>query len=189
MNIIKFIIPISALWLISEVVLAIAKRSHAEDTAGLDKQSLKILWATIIISILVGVTFGVKGIGFMNLGGYWVVLLGLFLIMAGLAIRWIAILTLGKFFTVDINVAKDHRIIDSGIYKFVRHPAYTGSLLSFLGLGLSFSNWLSVLVIFIPITAAFIYRIKLEEKALMHSLGDEYINYAKSTKRLIPKIY
>ncbi len=189
MNIFKFIIPISALWLISEIALAIAKRGHADDTAALDKHSLRILWVTIIISVSVGVTLGVKGVGLMHLGGYWVVLLGLLLIVAGLAIRWVAILTLGKFFTVDINVANDHRIIDQGIYKYVRHPAYSGSLFSFLGLGLSFSNWLSVLIIIIPITAAFIYRISLEEKALKQALGDEYINYAKATKRLIPGIY
>jgi len=106
-----------------------------------------------------------------------------------LIIRWMAILTLKKYFTVNVSILKDHRIIDKGVYKFIRHPAYAGSLLSFLGLGLSFSNWLSTLVIFIPILIAFIYRIRVEEKALIQAFGDEYLNYSKTTKRLIPKLY
>lgn len=88
-----------------------------------------------------------------------------------------------------MTVEKNQKIIQKGLYKFLRHPSYTGSLLSFLGLGLSFSNWLSTIIIFVPIFFVFTYRIKIEEKALINNFGDKYINYSKSTKRLIPLIY
>jgi protein-S-isoprenylcysteine O-methyltransferase Ste14 len=71
----------------------------------------------------------------------------------------------------------------------MRHPAYSGSLLSFVGLGIFWCNWLSFLVIFLPIFAAFSYRINVEEKALIKNFGEEYINYSKETKKLLPKIY
>jgi protein-S-isoprenylcysteine O-methyltransferase Ste14 len=116
-------------------------------------------------------------------------ILGIVLIIAGLAVRWTAILTLRKYFTVDVAIINDHKVVMTGLYKHVRHPAYLGSLLSFLGLAISFSNWLAALVMFVPITGAFLYRIKVEEKALDAFLGDAYRQYCSSTKRLIPGIF
>jgi protein-S-isoprenylcysteine O-methyltransferase Ste14 len=90
---------------------------------------------------------------------------------------------------VDVSITQDHRIIRKGIYRFVRHPAYAGSLLSFFGLGLCLANYFSILIIFLPICSAFLYRIHVEEKALIDNFGNEYINYCASTKRLIPGIF
>jgi len=191
MNISIIFIFISLVWIISEVVLARVKHSKTEDSKELDKSSLRFLWITIIICIFIGVFLGVWRIGWRI--GYipvkFISLIGLVLIILGLIVRWTAILTLKKYFTVDVSIQSNHKIIDKGIYKIIRHPAYAGSLLSFLGLGLAFSNWLSTLVIFIPILVAFIYRIRVEEKALIQAFGGEYINYSKVTKRLIPMIY
>jgi protein-S-isoprenylcysteine O-methyltransferase Ste14 len=75
------------------------------------------------------------------------------------------------------------------LYKHLRHPSYAGCLLGDLGLGLALSNWLSVVIIFAPILAATLYRIRVEEQALLESFGDEYFEYAQGTKRLIPKVY
>jgi protein-S-isoprenylcysteine O-methyltransferase Ste14 len=115
--------------------------------------------------------------------------IGLGLILLGLLIRWIAILTLRHYFTVNVAIINDHKIIDRGMYGVIRHPAYLGNLISFLGLGLSFCNWISLVVIFIPITAAFLYRIKIEEAVLMEAFGREYDAYRSRTSRLIPKFY
>jgi len=109
--------------------------------------------------------------------------------LLGLLIRWTAILTLRKYFTVDVSILPGHQIVKKGLYKYIRHPAYAGSLVSFLGLGLAFSNWLSSIVIVVPILTAFIYRIQVEEQALIQAFGDEYLDYSNTTKRLIPKIY
>lgn len=191
MNLSIIFLLISLVWLLSEVGLARVKHSKTQDSKELDKSSLRFLWMTIIICIFIGVFLGVWRIGWRI--GYipvkFISLVGLVLIVLGLIVRWTAILTLKIYFTVDVSIQSNHKIIDKGIYKFIRHPAYAGSLLSFLGLGLAFSNWLSTLVIFIPILIAFIYRIRVEEKALIQAFGDEYLNYSKTTKRLIPKLY
>jgi protein-S-isoprenylcysteine O-methyltransferase Ste14 len=115
--------------------------------------------------------------------------LGCLLIMAGLLIRWLAISTLRRQFTVNVSIVKDHKIIDTGIYAFIRHPAYLGSLLSFLGLGLAFESWICLLIVFILPLMATLYRISVEEKVLNDHFGQEYSDYTMRTKRLIPKVF
>lgn len=189
MNFYIIIILISFVWILSEVILAKIKHSKTTDSKDLDKSSLRFLWMTIIVCVSIGVSLGIRGIGFISENPLFISSLGLILIVLGLIVRWTAILTLRRYFTVNVSILSDHRIIDKGIYGIIRHPAYAGSLLSFLGLGLSFSNWLSMLVIFTPVLVVFIYRMRIEEKALVGFFGEEYTSYCKTTKRLIPKIY
>jgi protein-S-isoprenylcysteine O-methyltransferase Ste14 len=183
------VISVSVCWSVSEILLAFAKRSKAAEGDSHDKSSLKLLWLTIGVAVSGGVIVGSNQIGLISSYGPWISIAGIFLIILGLIIRWIAILTLRKYFTVDVAVQSGQKIIQKGVYKYIRHPSYTGSLLSFLGLGLSFSNWLSVLAIFIPVFIAFYYRIRIEEKALTNVLGLEYVNYRKNTRMLIPFIF
>jgi protein-S-isoprenylcysteine O-methyltransferase Ste14 len=189
LNLQKIFLYISFFWVLSEIILAIVKRDKSAKSGKLDKSSLVILWLAICGSIFLGSYFGVRGIGRVALYGNWLSGTGIILIVLGLIIRWVAILSLRRYFTVNISIQEGHRIIDTGIYRFVRHPAYSVSLLSFLGLGMSFSNWLSVSIIFLPITIAFIYRIHYEEKALIQAFGEEYLKYSKFTWRLAPGVY
>ena len=117
---------------------------------------------------------------------YWV---GLGLFAAGVSLRWYSMAYLGRLFTFDVAVAADQRVIDSGPYRHIRHPAYTGSLLSFVGLGLCGGNALSLLVLVAPIALAFRHRIVIEEAALTSALGGRYSDYAARTSRLIPFVY
>ena len=104
-------------------------------------------------------------------------------------IRFIAIITLGKFFTVNLDIQGNHRLINTGLYRYVRHPSYSGSLLSFLGFGLSLNNWFSLTIIIVPLLVTFINRINIEEKLLQNQFGVYYSDYKKKTKRLIPWLY
>jgi protein-S-isoprenylcysteine O-methyltransferase Ste14 len=181
-------ITVSVLWLGSEIILARMKRAQPSD-ANLDRSSLRVLWMTILPSVTVGVLLGIQRVGHFR-GHHWMIpVAGMLFILCGLFVRWVAILSLKGQFTVDVSIEKDYRMVREGIYRFIRHPAYAGSLLSFFGLGLVFSNWISLLVISIPITAAFIHRIRVEEKALLAFFGEPYAHYCAVTKRLIPKIY
>jgi protein-S-isoprenylcysteine O-methyltransferase Ste14 len=90
----------------------------------------------------------------------------------GALCRWtasalVAIITLGRFFTVDVTIEKDHQLVERGPFRMVRHPSYTGVLLAFVGLALTLGNWAALLVILLPIGAAFIHRMNVEENALV----------------------
>ncbi len=185
----KLSILISAVWAVSEVLLSRLLHSKSDSSNRLDQSSLRVLWLTIIPSIIVGIYLGSRGIGYVTTGSSIISTCGLALIVIGLAIRWTAILTLKRHFTTDVNIQHDHQIVTRGIYGIVRHPAYTGSLLSFLGLGLTFANWLSALVIFVPTLVAFLYRIRVEEAALIGHFGERYLSYCHQVKRLLPWIY
>ena len=184
----SLIIPISILWLVSEIVLSVIRRA-GKNAAKADKSSMKVLWVTIYGCVVIGVLLGVNGIGLIS---HWFQVLsyvGIILIILGLVTRWSAVLTLRRYFTVDVAIARDHKIIDKGLYGVIRHPAYAGALLSFLGLAMYFSNFITFLVIMAPIIGAFMYRIRVEEEALRAAFGDEYAAYCVRTKRLIPGIY
>lgn len=183
---------IAILWIVSEISLSLFRRAKNK-SKDLDKHNSLILWIINILSISIGINIAVKsgssGIGSFSIGYPLFSYIGLLLILSGIAVRWTAILTLGRQFTTILTIVENHKIIDRGIYKYIRHPSYTGGLMSFLGLSITFSNWITFLVIFIPILFGYIYRINVEEELLLNHFGDEYIIYARKTYRLIPKIY
>jgi protein-S-isoprenylcysteine O-methyltransferase len=176
-------------WVASEIALAFARRSGDRTAESLDRSSLRVLWITISLSVtaaimLAGRRFGAFGTGWTDWGR-----VGVVLILAGLALRWWAILTLRHAFTVDVAVASGQSVIESGPYAFVRHPSYTGILLSFAGLGLLLRHWTSVVALLVPITWALLYRIGIEERALVAGLGEAYADFMRRRKRLVPFVY
>jgi protein-S-isoprenylcysteine O-methyltransferase len=108
---------------------------------------------------------------------------------AGLVLRWWAIFSLGRLFTVDVAIADDHELIVRGPYHLMRHPSYSGMMLAFAALAVTFQNWLSLACVLVPISAALAYRIYVEEIALEATFGDAYREYAATTKRLIPGLF
>lgn len=176
------------LWFLSEVGLNILLRSKMPDSQETDKNSIRIIWITIILSVTAGVFIAIN----TNLPIVESIVFkyaGLILIIAGVVVRFTAIRTLGKFFTVNLAIDNEHRLIDKGFYKYIRHPSYTGSLISFLGLAVYLNNWISLPVILTPIISVFIFRINIEEKLLMQQPGLNYGEYINRTKRLIPFVY
>jgi protein-S-isoprenylcysteine O-methyltransferase Ste14 len=176
---------VSALWVASELVVMVLK--HARGNASRrDRGSLALLWGGITIAVFAGSM--VQRYPPTRMGGalFWV---GMALIVTGIIIRAIAIVTLWRYFTVDVSIREGHELVDRGLYGVIRHPAYTGSLLSFLGLGFAFRNWLSVAIIAAATIAGFSYRIFVEESALIEHFGDRYRDYMRRSKRLIPGIY
>jgi protein-S-isoprenylcysteine O-methyltransferase Ste14 len=115
--------------------------------------------------------------------------LGIALAFAGLALRRWAIHTLGRFFTVDVATFADQRVIDAPPYRRIRHPAYSGSILSLLGTTLMLGQWLGLLLVALAIVVTFSYRVRLEERALLEALGQPYADYMRRTKRFIPYLW
>jgi len=111
------------------------------------------------------------------------------LIVIGIVVRWFAILILRKYFTVNVAIQKGHVITQTGLYKYIRHLSYLGTLLSFFGLWICMSNWISICILIIPISYALVNRMQIEEQALKDASEKEYLNYCSKTCRLIPKVY
>jgi protein-S-isoprenylcysteine O-methyltransferase Ste14 len=176
------------IWFASEILLHRLFRSGFKDKKDQDKGSLRFIWIMIALAIFLAIIF-VNYIKIPVTKQPIIPYFGLFLIISGMILRFISIRTLGRFFTVDVTIRADHKLKKDGIYRIIRHPAYSGSLLSFTGFGLSLNNWLSLLSVTILITIAFLHRIKIEEKLLTDQFGVDYLDYKRKTYRLIPWIY
>ena len=184
------IVLLSIVWVAGEMLLIALRRPTATDAKKADRGSFGLLLVVMYSAIGVGVWMGVSGIGrlpeplFLTLH-----YAGAVLIAAGLVVRWTAIRTLGRFFTVKVTVREGHRVVRDGLYRYVRHPSYAGALLSFVGLAVSFGSWATFVVILVPVFAAMGYRIHVEEAALVQGLGEDYRQYQRTTARLIPGVY
>ena len=97
--------------------------------------------------------------------------------------------SMGRFFTVDVTIREGHQLKTDGFFRYVRHPSYLASLVTFFGFGLSLNNWFSLAVVFVPVFIAFLIRIKVEEKVLVKQFGAEYLDYSNKTQRIIPFVY
>jgi protein-S-isoprenylcysteine O-methyltransferase len=181
---------LGSIFTLSEMALGVLKRAGKGKSQLADRGTLVLLWVVIVASIVTAYSLrsGLPALDFGTLRSA-ASAIGIPLFAAGLAIRWYAIIYLGRFFTVDVAIAPDHRLIDSGPYRAIRHPAYAGALLAFVGLALCIGNWASVAVMTVPILAVFLWRMHVEEAALIQGLGEPYRQYMQRTKRLIPHIY
>jgi protein-S-isoprenylcysteine O-methyltransferase len=184
-------IPVPALlglaYGLSEIGLGWLKRSR-DDSVDADDRTLRTLWATILIAVAGGILAAARAPQ-AAFGGRGVVGTGIALFVLGLVLRWYAIIHLGRYFTVNVAIHSRHEVIDTGPYRFIRHPSYAGALVAFFGLALTFGNWLSLTLVVLPIAWAFGRRIRIEERALANALGSPYTRYMWRTKRLVPFIY
>jgi len=151
------------------------------------RQVLSLVLRHGLVVTIAGMVLGLAGVA--RFGNTLSQIAGLVVLSVGMAIRFAAINELGNFFSSLVTIRANHRIVDTGPYRFVRHPAYAGALLAHLGLGLSFGSWISLSCSTIPFFIAALYRMRVEEAALGRALGKEYADYVGRTRRLIPKIY
>jgi protein-S-isoprenylcysteine O-methyltransferase len=182
-------LQLGLVFLISELLLTVTRRSRSRTGTKQDRSTLGVLWLVIMASVAAGVYVARHWPAAALPHGRMFALAGVVLLFAGLILRWWAIITLGRFFTVDVTIEKDHDVVERGPFRMVRHPSYTGVLMAFVGFALSLRNWAALLVILLPIGAAFINRMNVEEEALSRALGRRYTDYMKRTKRLLPFVY
>jgi protein-S-isoprenylcysteine O-methyltransferase Ste14 len=182
-------LTLGLIYLISEVLLSVTRRGRSKTGEKQDRSTLLVIWIVIMISIGAGVFIAQNWrAGALPYGRAFAVA-GAVLFAVGLIFRWWAIVTLGRFFTVDVTIEKDHELVERGPFRWVRHPSYTGVLLAFVGFALTLRNWGAILVVLAPIFVAFVRRMNVEEEALRGALGERYVQYMRRTKRLIPGVY
>ena len=177
-----------AFWLLSELVIGgIIPRSrrHGTPIRYEDRSSRLLISLSMFLSLMIAFLFAASGIASLPSGAFY---LGIGLMIAGILVRQWSIAVLGRYFSRTVGVQEGQAVVDRGPYRLVRHPAYTGSLLTMVGLGFVLQSWGAVLVLIAFFGVAFGYRIHVEEAVLTSKLGDEYVAYAKKTKRLIPYV-
>jgi protein-S-isoprenylcysteine O-methyltransferase Ste14 len=109
------------------------------------------------------------------------------LFLSGICYRLWAIKTLGRYYSHIVRKVHEHRIIASGPYRFIRHPAYAGMIVANLGIVLYFFNWVTLSVFFFTLLPSIVLRIFIEEKTLFEIRG--YSDFARHRKRLFPAIW
>jgi protein-S-isoprenylcysteine O-methyltransferase Ste14 len=114
---------------------------------------------------------------------------GLIILLAGLVLRGWSFKTLGQYFTHTVQVSADQPVIATGPYRLLRHPSYTAVLLASIGVGLASANWAGLAGVMLLILTPVLWRIHIEEHALLATLGDRYRGYAAQHKRLVPLIW
>lgn len=113
---------------------------------------------------------------------------GLAMFLCGFSLRVAAMLALGRRFSVWVAVQEGHRLQTTGLYRFVRHPSYTGAMLTLLGWALTFRSIIGLALaalMLLPLAS----RMAAEERILVLAFGTEYSDYQQKSWRLLPGIY
>jgi protein-S-isoprenylcysteine O-methyltransferase Ste14 len=155
-----------------------------------DRGSLYLIIVCIAVGLAgAGVVAGDAGAGDLS-GALWPLFVaGIALMIAGIALRQWSVVMLGGSFTVVVRVREGQEVIDTGPYRFVRHPSYTGLLITCAGYGLALGNWISILCALLVPLAGTVVRIHVEERALLEGLGEPYRRFAEGRKRLVPGVW
>jgi protein-S-isoprenylcysteine O-methyltransferase Ste14 len=111
---------------------------------------------------------------------------GVSLILLGSLLRRYCFRTLGEYFTGDVRARADQPVIGTGPYTLVRHPSYTAGMMMFTGIGLALGSWISFGLLLIASIATYWYRVTIEERALVGTIGEPYRDFMKTRKRFIP---
>jgi protein-S-isoprenylcysteine O-methyltransferase len=166
-------------------------RSRApKDAKRRDARGFKLHYLAIPVSLLAPLICGFLKLGAIR--GDWreaLVWLGLGLMLGGRVLRLWAQVQMGKLFIGEVAIQHGHRVVKTGPYRWIRHPAYTGGTVSAIGIGLALSTWLGALIAGVVLVAAFVVRIPREEALLSEEFGDEYRTYMAQTKRFVPYLF
>ena len=111
---------------------------------------------------------------------------GIFIMIFGILFRQFVIIKLNKRFSTIVHPNKNLSLLTSGAYKYIRHPSYTGSLLTLIGLPLALGSFLGFILVSIITVMAYSLRIKHEEASLIKAYGQKYKEYQEKTWKLFP---
>lgn len=121
--------------------------------------------------------------------GVSVFAVGMLLFAAGAGLRWASFRALGQYFTFTVDVSADQEVVARGPYRILRHPGYAGGLLAMIGIGVVYANWVALAGFVLPCVVIIVWRIRIEEAALLRTAGATYRTYAAHHKRLVPLVW
>jgi protein-S-isoprenylcysteine O-methyltransferase len=168
--------------------LFLVRRRGAGDSQDRSTKWIFVLASRVGIGAALAIAAFVPGLrAYAN--DWWTLGLGVAVVLAGVALRAWAILTLGRYFRREVTIEAGQKLVRRGPYRVLRHPSYTGILLSVAGLGLAFGSWVGAVVALLVMFAGMLPRIRVEEGALAATFGSDYTEYANSTARMFPHVW
>jgi protein-S-isoprenylcysteine O-methyltransferase Ste14 len=177
------------IWLLPEVLSSFTDTKDKEIKVH-DRSSSVVLLICIWLGVFVSINIAFVARSFIIPWHRTLLFaIGIFLMLAGVAFRWYSIRVLGKYFTRQVAIQPGQTVVENGPYRLIRHPSYSGALITIFGLGLALTNWLSLLVVMVITFIGYSYRVWVEEKTLANVLGEPYRQYMRRTKRFIPFLY
>ena len=178
------------IWLAAELSTNIrSKRMRKQNEATFqqrDRGSGAVLQIGTYILFFMDYELHINQIGWVT--GSWLIA-GQLITLSGVSLRYWALAVLGRFYTPKVAVQDGQNIVQSGPYRIIRHPAYSGGLLIMFGLGLALNTWLGAVIAVITLFFIYAYRIAVEEKLLQETFGNVYLDYMRKTSRLIPGVW
>ncbi|HEX4310048.1 MAG TPA: isoprenylcysteine carboxylmethyltransferase family protein [Acidobacteriaceae bacterium] len=180
---------LTKVWLPGEILIVVLTQTRRGQGRIQDRGTQIILWLVIVASLWIDERLHSWLPPDMPGSHTWLRPTALGILALGLAIRAIAIATLGRAFSTNVATQPGHTLQRRGLYSLVRHPSYLGLELILLAFALHARTWACFAVVLIPTTLALLYRIHVEETALRLAFGGDYEAYSRTTKRLIPGIY
>jgi protein-S-isoprenylcysteine O-methyltransferase Ste14 len=179
--------PTLACWALLEGALRVREAAQGKGARDRDRGT------RVLIAISLGAAIGAASVAAsvapsLRMPGA-VRVFGVIAMWLGLATRVWAVVALGGAFRTTVEVDPDQAVVNTGPYKWIRHPSYAGLLLIVAGLGLALGNWLSLAACLVLPLPAFAWRIHIEEAELSRVLGEAYRAYQTRTARLIPGLW
>ncbi len=172
---------------LSEALLLVPRRDGTRDD---DRRTKQILVAALLAGLVSAYALAKHVPSLRALAdNWWTLAIGVAVAVAGIALRSLAVWTLGRYFRREVTVESGQHVIRSGPYRWIRHPAYAGNLLTYCGLGLAFGSWVSAVILGVAVLVGTVPRIRVEEEALERELGGDYSEYKLTTSRLIPHVW
>jgi len=169
--------------------LWIGRRRSGDPGRRRDRGTLDLLIVAVIGSLALGGWLAWRDDGQLAARVDAIAWTGMALMVAGLLLRWWSVRVLARFFTVDIAIHPGQHLVRRGPYRVLRHPSYSGALMTVLGFAVGTGEWQVVLATLPPIAAAFLWRIRIEERMLADAFPDSWPDYARTTARLLPGIW
>jgi protein-S-isoprenylcysteine O-methyltransferase Ste14 len=181
---------LTALWVAFEIWLMVRDKAQGKGKTAKDRGTRYYDFIAVAVGLTIAGFLNGKSSFFFPWGRrYSVFWIGFAIMLLSLSLRIWAITTLGSSFRTTVETHQNQEVVRKGPYTFVRHPFYTGLLLTCLGYGIAVQNWLSLLfAVGLPLIAL-LYRIHVEEAVLLSNLGSDYEKYERQTKKLIPWIW
>jgi len=176
-------------WTAIEIAIAIKTRVRFTSAGALEYRSERLIWMVVAVALAASLWIKQLHLATLPIEAFNRQVIAIVIFIGSLALRCSAVLSLGQFFSTTVITQESHRLIDSGPYRFIRHPAYTGLLTAFLAAGIAMGDGLALLILLGPVGYVLMQRMRIEERWLSEHFGKDYDDYCRRTGKLIPWLY